>query len=109
MPHPVPWPQAPEVLAGHGVSTASDCFSFGTVMWEVLTWRLPWAGVSPFAVRCCQALEAWLGACRCTAVVHWIGAGTHTVPLAKPGNGCLLPGRQVAELSVYIFHQCPAF
>lgn len=67
---PSPCPQAPEVLAGHGVSTASDCFSFGTVMWEVLTWRLPWAGVSPFAVRCCQAPEAWLGARSCRAVVH---------------------------------------
>ncbi|KAL4425579.1 hypothetical protein ABPG75_009595 [Micractinium tetrahymenae] len=34
--------QAPEVLAEGRFSAASDIFAFGTVMWELLTWRLPW-------------------------------------------------------------------
>ncbi|KAL4450218.1 hypothetical protein ABPG77_010887 [Micractinium sp. CCAP 211/92] len=35
---------APEVLRGARASASSDVFSFGMVLWELLTWRLPWAG-----------------------------------------------------------------
>ncbi|KAI7842172.1 hypothetical protein COHA_004194 [Chlorella ohadii] len=41
---------APEVLAGEQATMASDAFSFGYVLWELLTWRLPWSGVQPFVV-----------------------------------------------------------
>ena len=34
---------APEVLLGQRPSKASDVFSFGVVLWELLTWQLPWA------------------------------------------------------------------
>lgn len=30
---------------------ASDAFSFAYVLFELLTWQLPWAGVQPFLVR----------------------------------------------------------
>ncbi|KAI7835872.1 hypothetical protein COHA_010220 [Chlorella ohadii] len=36
---------APEVLAGGSASRASDVFSFGVVLWELLTWRAPWSEV----------------------------------------------------------------
>ncbi len=36
--------QAPELVLVKGAraSKASDVFAFGLVMWEVLTWELPW-------------------------------------------------------------------
>ncbi|EFN52529.1 hypothetical protein CHLNCDRAFT_36848 [Chlorella variabilis] len=37
---------APEVLMGQNATAASDVFSFGTVLWELLTWQLPWEGVN---------------------------------------------------------------
>ncbi|KAL4441022.1 hypothetical protein ABPG77_010453 [Micractinium sp. CCAP 211/92] len=35
---------APEVLHGARATLASDVFAFGLVMWELLTWELPWTG-----------------------------------------------------------------
>jgi hypothetical protein len=37
---------APEVLMGRPATAESDVFSFGTVLWELLTWRLPWEGAN---------------------------------------------------------------
>jgi serine/threonine protein kinase len=41
---------APEVLDGQGSTPASDVFSFGTVMWELLTWQLPWGSMQPWTI-----------------------------------------------------------
>ena len=32
---------APEMILGKGASKSSDVFSFGIVLWELLTWRVP--------------------------------------------------------------------
>jgi len=37
---------APEVLSGDNSTAASDVFSFGVVMWELLTWKLPWSDLA---------------------------------------------------------------
>lgn len=42
---------APEVLEGQAATPASDVFSFGVVMWEMLTWQIPWSEVNAFVVR----------------------------------------------------------
>ena len=34
--------QAPELLRGGHASAAADTYAFGLVLWELLTWRLPW-------------------------------------------------------------------
>ncbi|KAL4441802.1 hypothetical protein ABPG77_003718 [Micractinium sp. CCAP 211/92] len=41
---------APEILAGGSATAASDVFAFGVVLFEMLTWRLPWEGVSTFKI-----------------------------------------------------------
>ncbi|KAL4436826.1 hypothetical protein ABPG75_003965 [Micractinium tetrahymenae] len=42
---------APEVLEGKPATAASDMFSLGLVLLELLTWRLPWAGVPTPQIR----------------------------------------------------------
>ena len=34
--------QAPEVLKSQAFSPKSDVYSYGIIMWEMLTWQLPW-------------------------------------------------------------------
>ncbi|EFN55433.1 hypothetical protein CHLNCDRAFT_31062 [Chlorella variabilis] len=41
---------APEILNGESATTASDVFSWGVVMWELLTFQLPWPHVSPWGL-----------------------------------------------------------
>ncbi len=41
--------QAPELLQGGRQSMASDIYSYGLVLYELLTWKLPWHG-TPFQV-----------------------------------------------------------
>lgn len=45
------------MLAGEQASMASDAFSFGYILWELLTWQLPWSGTQPFMVRGIVAVE----------------------------------------------------
>lgn len=35
---------APELLEGRGATLSSDVFAFGVVLWELLTWTMPWSG-----------------------------------------------------------------
>ncbi|KAL4423315.1 hypothetical protein ABPG77_006110 [Micractinium sp. CCAP 211/92] len=39
---------APEVMRGQRATKAADVFAFGVVMWEVLTWQVPWTNVGPW-------------------------------------------------------------
>ena len=48
---------APEILAGRGYTFSSDVYSFGIILWEFLTWRVPWHEYGPWQVRmphCCS-------------------------------------------------------
>ena len=57
--------QAPEVISGGSATAASDAFSFGVVMWELLTFRLPWEGTLTWQVRISATLCLLWGACTC--------------------------------------------
>lgn len=48
---------APEVMQQQPATTASDVFSFGLVLFELLAWRLPWVHMTPF-----QVCLRWSGA-----------------------------------------------
>lgn len=42
---------APEILRGEHGGKAADIYSFGIVLWELMTWRLPWGNESnPFSI-----------------------------------------------------------
>jgi serine/threonine protein kinase len=42
---------APEVLRSESFDDRADVFSFGVILWEVLTGEVPWAELSPVQVR----------------------------------------------------------
>lgn len=39
---------APEVVTQQNYSKAADVYSYGLILWEFLTWQLPWAELGPF-------------------------------------------------------------
>lgn len=41
---------APEILTGNNATFASDVYSYAIVMWELLTWDLPWGPTNPWQV-----------------------------------------------------------
>jgi len=41
---------APEILSGKGYTFASDVFAFGVILWELLTWTVPWPDHGPWQV-----------------------------------------------------------
>ncbi|KAL6078981.1 Ephrin type-A receptor 6 [Balamuthia mandrillaris] len=46
---PVKW-MAPEAMTKRQYSEASDAFSFGVLLWEMVTRRMPWRGLQPAQV-----------------------------------------------------------
>lgn len=41
---------APEVLAGAPHTPSSDVYAFGIILWEILTWQIPWDDLGPWQV-----------------------------------------------------------
>ena len=41
-----------QVVSKHDYSKAADVYSFGIILWEMMTWRLPWEELNPFQVDC---------------------------------------------------------
>ena len=39
-----------QVVAYQHYSKAADVYSFGIILWELLTWQVPWGDLNPFQV-----------------------------------------------------------
>ena len=40
-----------QAVAHQDYSKAADVYSFGIVLWELLTWQIPWGNHNPFQVK----------------------------------------------------------
>lgn len=61
---------APEILAGLPYTVAADVYSFGVIMWELLTWEVPWHQQNTWQVR--------MASSRHVAPLCCAGCATHT-------------------------------
>jgi hypothetical protein len=71
---------APEILSGKGYTYASDVYAFGVILWEFLTWQVPWHEYGPWQVVAMvtesqKRPEVRGGAGGCTAwyAATWVG------------------------------------
>lgn len=81
---------APEALARGRISRASDVFAFAMVMWEMLTWQEPYAGMSITQVGM-HASCRWAGVCHEGGGVCHEGAGVcHEGGVCQTGRGEML-------------------
>lgn len=71
---------APEVLAGKSYDCAADVFSFGIILWELLTWRIPWEDLGPWQVHMSSTINC---AATCTAARCYQGSGWDALHFAS--------------------------
>lgn len=67
---------APEVLAGSHYDRAADVYAFGVILWEILTWQVPWDDLGPWQVStCCTCgIMIAISGCRhCIVFVEFTG------------------------------------
>jgi serine/threonine protein kinase len=74
---------APEVVEGGQATTASDVFSFGLVLFELLTWALPWGCAPHYRVRCAACLETGSSTAACCAGLEPAAGWWKCVPVFR--------------------------
>lgn len=71
---------APEVLAGGSHAPASDVYAFGIILWEILTWQIPWDDLGPWQVTFCPQLA-------CSLILSEQRLASHGVHMLKSLEG----------------------
>ena len=55
------------MLAGKSYARAADVYSFGIILWELATWRIPWEDLGPWQARAPHTQPALLRCCQTAA------------------------------------------
>jgi serine/threonine protein kinase len=79
---------APEVLTGGSATAASDTVSMGVVLWELLTWAIPWEDRNAFQL------------------VHMVSDGERLPVPAREAVAGAIPDPQVYEAYVALIRRC---
>ena len=85
---------APEILGGRGYTFSSDIYSFGIILWEFLTWRVPWWDCGPWQVHD-ETPPAGGSGHLCLG--SWAPCGTWTRSDLACGGGSAGPGKYMLK------------
>ena len=58
-----------QVVANQEFSKAADVYSLGIILWEVMTWQMPWKDCNCFQVSVISITISWSRYCQ---LMNWV-------------------------------------
>jgi serine/threonine protein kinase len=84
---------APEVITSASYSEKADVYSYGVVVWEVLTRQAPWQGMQPMQIAYGVVHQVWLGSPSSASSFFFCCSGYQ-----PPRRACVPPFRRAPLL-----------